>query len=833
MGSGRLTGYGRQGFLLVLAVALAAGVMLADGAAQAAPDAGRGAPTAGILTTVAGGVGGPAPATQVSVAPCGTANLTTACGVTFAAGNLYFTDIGATAENQNQAGSDVREVSISTGRLTTPAGLGFRLAPLGDGGPATEAVVNMPGGVAVDSARNLLIADTDDSLIRVVAASSATFYGQKMTAGDIYTIAGNGTPGFSGDRGTAVLAELDLPTDVAVDHSGSVVICDGDGRLRVVAATTGTFYGQKMTAGDIYTVAGGGTLSANGVPATNAAIAPAGVAVDAAGALVFPDGTKVRVVPVKTGTFYGQPMKAGDVYTAAGGGISVRNGVPAVTASIDPTRTAVDAAGNLVIADFSNGKVRVVAAKTGAFYGLKMKAHDIYTVAGGGTSLSNGALALRAKLRHPRAVAVDSAGNIVIAAGLSHRVVVVAAATGTFYGQKMTAGHIYVIAGNGKIWSSGDGGPALHAQFFASFLGFSPSVLGIDAGNLVVNASTLTRAGVNTELKLIPATAGAFFGQPMKAGDIYWIAGNDIEGFSGDGGPATKAELNAPDGTAGGPSGNLLVADGGNSRVRVVANRSGTFYGQKMKTGDIYTVAGDGNSSFSGDGGPAIKAGVSPSDVAADPAGNLLIADVNNNRVRVVADKSGTFYGQKMTAGDIYTVAGGGTSSLDGVPATSALLAGPGSLAADGAGDLVLNEGTLLRMVPAKNGTFYGVHMIAGDIYTIAGNGTSGTTGDGGPARSAEITNSSMAMAGTGNVVLADPDGARIRVVAARTGTFYGVPMIAGDIYIIGGMGVNGFSNDGTVATQAKFGFIDGVAVFGSDVVFYDLSNVRVRAITG
>jgi hypothetical protein len=350
---------------------------------------------------------------------------------------------------------------------------------------------------------------------------------------------------------------------------------------------------------------------------------------------------------------------------------------------------------------------------------------------------------------------------------------------------------------------------------------------------LIVNASSETIAGVNTELKLIPATAGTFFGKPMKAGDIYWVAGNDVEGFSGDGGPATKAELNAPDGTAGGPSGSLLVADGGNSRVRVVANKAGTFFGQKMKTGDIYTVAGDGSPTFSGDGGPAIKAGVGPSDVAADPAGNLLIADANNDRVRVVADKSGTFYGQKMTAGDIYTVAGGGTSSLDGVPATSALLSGPGSLAADGNGDLLLDEGTLLRMVPAKNGTFYGVHMIAGDIYTIAGNGTSGTTGDGGPARSAEIVNGPMALAGTGNIALDDPDGARIRVVAARTGTFYGVHMIAGDIYTIGGMGVNGFSNDGTVATQAKFGFVDGIAVFGADVVFYDLSSVRVRGITG
>ena len=128
-------------------------------------------------------------------------------------------------------------------------------------------------------------------------------------------------------------------------------------------------------------------------------------------------------------------------------------------------------------------------------------------------------------------------------------------------------------------------------------------------------------------------------------------------------------------------AGNLLIADTGNNRVRVVAASTGTFYGQAMTAGDIYTVAGDGTGGFSGDGGPATSAELDyPAGVAVDGAGNLVIADTGNNRVRVVAASTGTFYGQAMTAGDIYTVAGDGTGGFsgDGGPATSAELDQPG-----------------------------------------------------------------------------------------------------------------------------------------------------------
>jgi hypothetical protein len=123
----------------------------------------------------------------------------------------------------------------------------------------------------------------------------------------------------------------------------------------------------------------------------------------------------------------------------------------------------------------------------------------------------------------------------------------------------------------------------------------------------------------------------------MTAGDIYTIAGTGTRGFSGDGGPATAAKLYAPRGPVLDGAGNLVFADNGNNRVRVVAASTGTFYGKAMTAGDIYTVAGDGAAGLSGDGGPATAAALSsPVSIAVDGGGNLLIADAANNRVREV-----------------------------------------------------------------------------------------------------------------------------------------------------------------------------------------------------
>jgi hypothetical protein len=141
--------------------------------------------------------------------------------------------------------------------------------------------------------------------------------------------------------------------------------------------------------------------------------------------------------------------------------------------------------------------------------------------------------------------------------------------------------------------------------------------------------------------------------------------------------------------------GNLLIADAGTSRIRVVAGSTGIFYGQAMTAGGIYTIAGTGTAGYSGDGGPASEAELDrPDGVAVDGTGNMLISDTLNNRIRVVADSSGTFYGQAMVAGDIYTVAGNGRPGFsgDGHAATAAAIEGPQQVAADGPSGLVFAD---------------------------------------------------------------------------------------------------------------------------------------------
>jgi hypothetical protein len=659
---------------------------------------------------------------------------------------------------------------MTTRHIYTVAGDGT-IGYSGDGGPATSAELSDPSMVAVDAAGNLVIPDTGNERVRVVAEATGTFYGRAMTAGDIYTVAGDGTLGYSGDGGPATGADLARPSDVVLDGAGNLVITDTvNQRVRVVAESTGTFYGRAMTAGDIYTVAGDGQIghSGDGGPATGAELRfPGGVAVDGAGNLVIADtgNNRVRVVAEATGTFYGQAMTAGDIYTVAGAhrGFS-GDGGPARSARLDgPSKVAVDGSGNLLIADSGNHRIRVVAVAAGTFYRQRMRPQHIYTVAGTGTGFGgysgDGGPAASAELSVPKGVVVDGAGNLVIADTNNNRVRVVAKTTATFYGVAMTAGNVYTVAGNGVGRYAGDGGPGTSAELN------SPDQTAVDgAGNLLISDTT------NDAVRVVADRTGTFYGRAMTAGDIYTVAGTGQMGYNGDGRAAISAELNQPETVLVDGAGNLVITDSNNQRVRVVAEHMGTFYGKAMTTGDIYTVAGTGQAGFSGDGGPATKARVDePYGVALDAAGNLVLTDNQNVRIRVVAEHTGTFYGQAMTAGDIYTVAGTGMYgySGDGGPATLAELFHPDGVIVDGSGNLVFADGgnSRIRVVAGSAGTFYGQAMTAGDIYTVAGGKTAGYNGDGQATRTDLAQPSGVALDGAGNLVIADTDNGRIRVL--------------------------------------------------------------------
>ena len=782
------------------------------GARVAAPRAGG-----GIITTVAGGVGGPGPASKVAVSPCAGVNSDfndpLQCDVTFAGGRLYVTDAFAGT-------SVVRSVDFATGRLATPVGDGVSGFG-GDGGRARSAEVNRPGSVSADRHGNLIVADTANNRIRVVAARRGVFYGVKMTAGHIYTVAGTGAARTSGNGGPARKAGVFSPSAARVDRHGNLVIAQnglpGEGgarnvlaKLRVLAATTGRFYGLSMRAGDIYTIPVKG-LSIVGLGAGHLALR-----IDHAGNLVLADSHlfALEVVAVRTGTFYGKKMTVGHMYRIAD---ARRIGTPA--------GVAVDVAGNLVVPDFANNLVRVLAVKTGTFYGQQMTAGGVYTIAGTGSRGFSGdggpATSATLDFRDGTAVSVDAAGNVAVADSGNARVRVVAVRTGTFYGQHMTAGDIYTIAGNGAdgigARFSGDGGVAIKAEFYALGVASNP------AGEMAV--ASLVR------VRFVPARPGSYFGQPMAASHIYPVAGNGRRGFSGDGGLATQAEIGVV-AVALDHAGNLILADEDANAIRVVAIRSGTFYGLPMTAGDIYTVAGTGPvsggvcGSFAGDGGPATAAALcQPNAVTVDNEGNLLFSDSGFSRVRALAVKTGRFYGQAMTAGDIYTIAGDGHGGLggDGGPATKAgLVLSPGAgLAVDGRGNLMVTEEVSVRMVAAKTGTFYGKKMTKGNIYTIAR----------APGPGFVLT---VATDPANNVIFGEAtleQATLVKVLAARSGRFYGHQMTANHIYTAAGGG-RPVLGDGGPATAVALAGVQCLAVGRGGFLIAEISAGRVREVS-
>jgi DNA-binding beta-propeller fold protein YncE len=139
---------------------------------------------------------------------------------------------------------------------------------------------------------------------------------------------------------------------------------------------------------------------------------------------------------------------------------------------------------------------------------------------------------------------------------------------------------------------------------------------------------------LNNKVRMVAESTATFYGRAMVAGDIYTIAGTGRQGFSGDGGPAAGAELFEPWGLAFDQSGNLLVADSGNGRVRMVAATTGASYGAARTAGDIYTIAGSSTRSYSGDGGPATAATLLPYGLAVDPGGEVVFVDHASNRIR-------------------------------------------------------------------------------------------------------------------------------------------------------------------------------------------------------
>ncbi len=345
-------------------------------------------------------------------------------------------------------------------------------------------------------------------------------------------------------------------------------------------------------------------------------------------------------------------------------------------------------------------------------------------------------------------------------------------------GQRRSAAGVHrtitTVAGTGSLGFLGDGGLATSADL-------DPEGVAVDGqGNIFIADE------VDHRIRKVDPD-----------GIITTVAGNSppvsFGGFSGDGGPAISATLSFPRGVAVDGQGNLFIADTNNHRIRKVG-----------PDGIITTVAGNGGTGFSGDGGPATSSQISrPEEVAVDGQGNLFIADANNGRIRKVGPD-----------GIITTMAGTGAFGAlgDGGPATSARVFSPEGVTVDGQGSLFIAAENRIRKVGPD-----------GIITTVAGTGVAGYSGDGGPATSAQINSPrGVATDNEGNLFITDSGNNRIRKVGPD-----------GVITTVAGTGVAGFSGDRGPAASAQLRFPGGTAMDKQgDLLIADASNNRIRKVS-
>ncbi len=727
------------------------------------------------------------------------------------------------------------------GTITTVAGNG-RQGFSGDGGPATQASLDAPTGLAVDAKGNIYFSEFNSHRVRRISPD-----------GLITTVAGTGAGDFSGDGGSAAKAGLNSPRGVAVDVKGDLYIADW-GNLRVRRV------GQD---GIITTYAGTGTngSSGGGGPAVQAGLSnPWAVATDK-GNVFIAEGNRVHRV--------GSGGLITTIAGTPGAGSFSGDGGPALGASLSQAAgVAVDAQGNVYIADRFNYRIRRVGLD-----GV------ISTFAGSGpTQLTNtsiggfsgdGGPATQALLNPGPGVAVDPRGIVYIPDTGNHRIRRVG-----------LDGVISTLAGNGLTGFSGDGGPATQARLdLPSGVAVGPdgAIYIADANNhrirrvspllspdirLLISSLSLdsTKVGAasqktfsisnpgraplsifgmtlegSDEFRVSPNTATVSAGDslrvtvtfsPLSAGDkaarlilrhdagldaltvaltgkalevtgpgiIITFAGTGIPGASPEGQPAKSVTLSSPTGIVVDPLGRVFVADLGNHRVKLVGI-----------DGILTTVAGTGVPGYSGDDGPAAQAALNqPSDLVLDVKGNLYIADRANHRVRRVG-----------TDGVITTIAGTGGAgySGDGSGARFEKLNQPSGLALDTQGNLYIADRAnhRIRKVAPNN-----------VISTVAGTGRAGYSGDGGAGAQAAINDPrAVATDAKGNLFIADAGNHRVRRLGPD-----------GVIETVAGTGRQGFSGDGGPALSADLSGPAGVWVDADrNLTIADAGNRRIRKV--
>ena len=465
-----------------------------------------------------------------------------------------------------------------------------------------------------------------------------------------------------------------------------------------------------------------------------------------------------------------------------------------------PTAVAVDSKGNIYIADSSNQAARKVTATTGI----------ITTVAGNGAFCipygGDGGPATSAGLCNPQGVSVDQSGNLYVSDTASERIREVMAAS--LPPSTQTAAPTFSLQpgtyASPQSVTVSDTTPG--AAIYVTLDGRAVSTVSPGYNGPINVSGTVT-------VKAVAAAPGYLPSSPVSA--IYTItsppasilstvAGNGVYGFSGNGGPATSAEVGYPSAVAVDQAGNLFFADTANY---VVWMRSAT-------TGLISVVAGNGTQGYSGDGGQATSAELNtPAGIAVDTMGNLYIADSGIDTVRKVVLSTGVI----STYAGVLDQPGYGATYGDGGPATAANLAEPAGLSVDAAANLYIADSghETVREVAAGTGI---IKTVAG----IAGSQSAGFSGDGGPATSAQLFYpKALALDSAANLYIADTYGGRVRKVTASTGI----------INTVAGNGDEaGDSGDGGQATKAEV-YPTGVAVDAAGDIYIASSTGSVRQV--
>ena len=718
-----------------------------------------------------------------------------------AAGTVYFTDM---------TNNRVRKISPA-GVISTVAGNGTA-GYGGDGGLATGATceLNQPAGLVIDKKGNLFVADQFNHRVRKITP-----------AGIISTVVGNGTGGYTGDGGSAATCEISYPFYMRFDMWGNLYLEDREnGTIRVVDHSTGIINSV------IGTLPAGFTGDGGAADVATYSYLPGDFHFDGAGNLYLADRTNwnIRMVAATNGYITGSSI----ISSIAGTNISgfSGDGGPALSATFKALEDALpDTNGNYYISDAGNNVIRRVGIDNqrpsfvnGTFQTLSVcensvlnsinsllpvhdtdhsgtltwnvfsgPSHGVASAHYATTEFAGGSPYTPTGLYYSPSPHFSGQDTFVVWVNDGHSMdtTEIVVTVKSFYAGEITPEPATVCPGNTITLSSDtSGGSWSSANPLIASVAGAGVVTGVAAGNVLISYSITNSCGTASSVAMV------------TVGDatINTIAGDGIPSSGGDGSAATSAQIDYPTHTAMDASGNLYFGDYANNRIRKV-NTSGI----------MSTVAGNGSTIYAGDGSGALATGISgTAGIAVDGAGNIYYSDYGNSAIRKIS-----------TSGIVTTVTGNGTTGFsgDGGPATSAVINVAWGLAFDGAGNLYFADRYNSRIRKIST---------SGIITTVAGTGTTGYTGDGGPATAAEIgTPIDVTVDASGNIYFATWTDYRVRKVDYN-----------GIITSVAGNGTSGYTGDNIAATTSEINNPIGIGVDAAGNIFIgDYGNNRIREV--